>query len=185
MGQPEGQIQYFTREQVTGAAASVPALVSASDIFFLSSDNSINSVTTNFVALGYLSGMLIAISGSKQNNNNFLIIQVTADKLYVEESSVSPENDAATYPVSISGTAILRANQGNVSDARNFERSYICTICNQSFPESKMQYFRGRWYCHPNGDYKDIASILKREWSSGYKPAELGTERIVPPIIRG
>jgi hypothetical protein len=184
MGQPEGQIQYYTREQVTGASgASVPSLSGLTDISFLSSDNSINSTSTNFKTSGYEAGMLIAISGSLQNDKNFLIFNVTANKLKVVESSVAPE--AAGHTIAISAATVLRANQGNVSNVKKFERAFICTICNQSFGESQMRYFRGRWYCLPNGDYKDIASILKREWAAGYKPAGLGTERIVPPIIKG
>jgi hypothetical protein len=185
MGQPEGQVQYFTREQVTAALsnAAVPSLSGLTDISFNSADNSINSLTTDFVAAGYASGMLIMISGSVQNNNNFLVWSVTSNKMIVEESSVAPEIAGAT--IAIAGTSILRANQGNVREAKLGERCYICTICNQSFPESKMQYFRGRWYCIPNGDFKDIASILKVEWARGYKPSGLGEERIVPPIIKG
>jgi hypothetical protein len=184
MGQPEGQVQYYTREQVTGASgASVPSLSGLTDISFSSSDNSINSISTNFVSSGFKSGQLIVISGSSRNNNNFLIINVYANKMLVQESSVAPE--VAGSSISISGTSILQANQGNVKESKLGERSYICAICNQPFPESRMQYFRGKWYCIPNGDYKDIASILKVEWARGYKPAELGTERIVPPIIKG
>jgi hypothetical protein len=79
----------------------------------------------------------------------------------------------------------LLANQGNVPDAALGERSWICTICNQAFAESKVRKFRGKIYCIPNGDYKDIAAILKLERARRYKPDGLGTERIVPPIIRG
>jgi hypothetical protein len=84
-----------------------------------------------------------------------------------------------------SGGYALLANQGNPPGAQLGERCYICTICNIAFPESKMRLFRGRYYCVPNDDYKDIASILKVEWARGYKPQGLGTERIIPPIIRG
>jgi hypothetical protein len=79
----------------------------------------------------------------------------------------------------------LLANQGNSPDAQVGERTWICTICNQAFPESKIRLFRGKYYCIPNGDYKDIGSILKQERARRYKPDKLGTERIVPPIIRG
>lgn len=89
------------------------------------------------------------------------------------------------YDSADEGGYVLAANQGNPPDSRMGERCYICTVCNQAFPESKMRYFRGKWYCIPNDDYKDIASILKLEWARGYKPANLGTERIVPPIIKG
>jgi len=79
----------------------------------------------------------------------------------------------------------LLANQGNPPDAALGERSWICTVCNQAFPESKIRKFRGKYYCIPNGDYKDIASILLQERARRYKPAGIGTERIVPPIIKG
>ena len=79
----------------------------------------------------------------------------------------------------------LLANQGNCADAKLDERSWICTICNQAFPESKVRKFRGKIYCIPNGDYKDIGSILRMERARRYKPDGLGSERIVPPIIRG
>ena len=183
MGQPEGQVQYYTREQVTGAGASVPVLSSVTDISFQSQDNSINSVSSNFLTTGYLAGMYIAVSGSQRNDRQFLIASVTATKLLVIDASVAPES--AGNSITIGPATVLRANQGNVKDAPRFVRSYICTICNQSFPETKMQYFRGKWYCYPNGDYKDIASILKVEWARGYKPAGLGEERIIPPIIKG
>ena len=189
MGQPEGQVQYYTREQVLGTSglASVPVLSGLTDVFFLSSDNSINSSSTNFLTSGYASGMLIAITGSLQNNSNFLVKSVTANKMLVMESSVAPENDAASYPVGIAGTKILSANQGNKHGPKLGERQYICRICNHAFPEHLMQYFRGGWYCIPNDDYKDIASILKVEWARGYRPAGFGTnnDKVVPPIIKG
>ena len=78
----------------------------------------------------------------------------------------------------------LLANQGQ-TDAKLGERSWICTICNQAFPESKVRKFRGKIYCIPNGDYKDIASILLTERARRYKPEGIGKERIVLPIIRG
>ena len=78
----------------------------------------------------------------------------------------------------------LLANQGQ-TDAKLGERSWICTICNQAFPESKIRKFRGKYYCIPNGDYKDIASILLTERARRYKPAGIGTERIVLPIVKG
>jgi hypothetical protein len=184
MGQPEGQIQYYTREQVTGVSgAPVPSLSGLTDISFAATDNSINSSTTDFVAAGFASGQLIAIAGSAQNDKNFLIASVSQYKMLVIDASVAPEAAGAT--IAISGASVLRANQGNVSAAERFERCYICAVCNQSFPESRMQYFRGKWYCFQNGDYKDVASILKVEWARGYKPSGLGTERIVPPIIKG
>jgi hypothetical protein len=184
MGQPEGQVQYYTREQVTGASgASVPSLSGLTDISFDSSDNSINSTVTNFITSGFEAGQLFTVSGSTYNNKNFLAHEVRANKMLLTEDCVSPEAAGAT--IAISGTSLLRANQGNIEGPKLGERSYICTICNQSFPESKMQYFRGKWYCMPNGDYMDIRSILKVEWARGYKPAGLGTERIVPPIIKG
>ncbi len=83
------------------------------------------------------------------------------------------------------GGYVLVANQGNPPDARLGERSWICTICNQPFPESKIRKFRGKYYCIPNGDYRDIAAILKLEAARRYKPEGLGKERVVPPIIRG
>jgi hypothetical protein len=91
------------------------------------------------------------------------------------------------YNVLDSGGYVLEANQGNSPEPSLGERSYICTICNQVFPEGKMMYFRGKWYCVPNGDYKDIASTLKVEWARGYRPAGMGTndDRVVPPIIKG
>ncbi len=79
----------------------------------------------------------------------------------------------------------LLANQGNPPDSKLGERSWICTVCNQPFPESQIRRFRGKYYCIPNGDYKDIASILKTERARRYKPALLGTERVIPPIVRG
>ena len=79
----------------------------------------------------------------------------------------------------------LLANQGNVADAKADERCWICTICNQSFPESKVRKFRGKIYCIPNGDYLDIPSILRQERARRYKPDGIGRERIVPPVIRG
>jgi hypothetical protein len=161
--------------------AAVPALTGLTDISFESSDNSINSTSTDLSV--YAPGQLITISGSVQNNNNFLIISASARKLKVQESSVSPEAAGAT--IAITGTSLLLASEGNPTGNALGERAYICCICDQAFPESKMQYFRGKWYCHPNGDYKDIASILKIEWARGYKPAGLGTERIIPPIIKG
>ena len=187
MGQPEGQVQYYTRENVSAALSyiAVPVLSGLTDIVFRADDNSINSTTTDFLASGFASGQLITILGSKQNNKNLLIMSATKGKLIVAEDSISPENDASTYPVSIAPTKILRANQGNVGTINKYERQYICTICNQPFPEDKMQYFRGKWYCIPNGDYKDISSILMVEWARGYKPEGIGTERIVPPIIKG
>ena len=83
------------------------------------------------------------------------------------------------------GGYVLEANQGNSSDAKLGERSWICTVCNQSFPEGKMREFRGKWYCIPNGDFKDIRSILKQEAARRYRPGGYGRETIVPPIIRG
>jgi hypothetical protein len=79
----------------------------------------------------------------------------------------------------------LLANQGNCPDAKLNERTWICTICNQAFPESKIRRFRGKIYCIPNGDYRDIPSILRQERARRYKPDGIGTERIVPPVIRG
>ena len=79
----------------------------------------------------------------------------------------------------------LLANQGNSPDAKMGERTWICTICNQAFPESKVRKFRGKIYCIPNGDYKDIRSILKTESARRYKPDGIGKERIVLPIIKG
>jgi hypothetical protein len=89
------------------------------------------------------------------------------------------------YDVRDPGGYGLLANQGNCPDAALGERSWICTVCNQAFPESKIRKFRGKYYCIPNGDYKDIASILRMERSRRYKPAGIGTERVVPPIIKG
>jgi len=79
----------------------------------------------------------------------------------------------------------LLANQGNSPEAKVGERCWICTVCNQAFPESKIRKFRGKYYCIPNGDYKDIAAILKLERARRYKPDGIGRERIVLPIIRG
>jgi len=187
MGQPEGQVQYYTREQVLGSSslASVPVVSNATDISFDSRDNSINSVTTDFLALLYAPGMLLVITGSVRNNKTLLIKTVTQRKMIVMEDSIAPESAGSS--VSINGATVLRANQGNIDGPKLGERQYICTVCNQAFPESKMQYFRGKWYCQPNGDYKDIASILKVEWARGYRPAGFGTndDRVVPPIIKG
>ena len=83
------------------------------------------------------------------------------------------------------GGYVLRANQGNTTGAKLGERSWICTICAQAFPEHLIRKFRGKYYCIPNGDFKDISAILKLERARRYKPAGLGTERIVPPIIKG
>ena len=79
----------------------------------------------------------------------------------------------------------LLANQGNCPDAKVGERSWICTICAQAFPESKIRKFRGKYYCIPNGDFKDIASILLAERAKRYKPDGIGKERFVLPIIKG
>lgn len=89
------------------------------------------------------------------------------------------------YNVLDEGGYVLEANQGNPTGSQLGERCWICVVCNQSFPESKMRTFRGKWYCTPNGDFKDIASILKMERARRYKPAGLGSERVVPPIIKG
>ena len=88
------------------------------------------------------------------------------------------------YDAADPGGYSLLANQGQ-TDAKLGERSWICTICAQAFPESKIRKFRGKYYCIPNGDYKDIAAILKLERARRYKPAGIGTERIIPPIIKG
>ena len=179
-----GQVQFFTKEQVLsgGDISGVPSLT-ATDISFDSSDNSINSASTDFLASGYASGMLIVISGSSGNNLQFVIQEALAHKLKVIDGSVTPEVAGAS--ITIGPSYVLLANQGNVPDARLDERSWICTVCNQSFPESKIRKFRGKYYCIPNGDYKDIASILKTESARRYKPEGLGRERIVPPIIKG
>jgi hypothetical protein len=185
MGQPEGQIQYYTREEVLsgGATSGVPFLSSLSDIAFNASDNSISSTTTDFIAEGFAIGMLILFSGSTNNNVQGIAKSVEQYKMGLFDCVLVDETAGSV--ISIGPAYTHRANQGNKSDAKLGERQYICTICNHAFPERLMQYFRGRWYCIPNGDFKDIASILKQEWSRGYKPAGLGTERVVPPIIKG
>lgn len=42
------------------------------------------------------------------------------------------------------------------------ERWYHCSVCDFCFPESLVVKFRGRIYGKPCGDYKDIASILRK-----------------------
>ena len=95
-----------------------------------------------------------------------------------------PANIATIFATATSGYGLL-ANQGQTVDPKMNERSWICTICNQAFPEHLIRKFRGKYYCIPNGDYKDIASILKTERARRYKPDGIGTERVIPPIIRG
>ena len=157
--------------------------ITGSDLSFLTSDNSINSVSTNFVTSGYAAGMQIVITGSAKNNIQFVLKTVTANKMTLIDGTVNPE--AAGASVTLAGAYVLLANQGNSPDAKLGERSWICTICAQSFPESKIRKFRGKYYCIPNGDYKDMASQLKLEASRRYKPAGLGSERIVLPIVKG
>lgn len=179
-----GQIQFYTKEQVLAGTPTtgVPS-ITATDLFFLTRDNSINSTSTNFVIAGFAAGMQIVVSGSAGNNQQFVISSVSPAKMLLIDGTVNPENAGAS--VTLSGAYVLLVNQGNVPDAKLGERSWICTVCNQSFPASKIRQFRGKYYCIPNGDYKDIASILKTESARRYKPAGLGTERIIPPIIRG
>lgn len=158
--------------------------VSGSDISFESSDNSIRSVSTNFRMAGYLAGMQIAVSGSDRNNVIGLIKEVSNYKLIMIDCMIAPESAGET--ISIAPNYVLRANQGNSREANLGERCYICTVCNQSFPERLMREFRGKYYCIPNDDYKDIAAIIKKEVAAGYIPARLGTDdRVVPPIIKG
>jgi hypothetical protein len=185
MGQPEGQVQYYTREQVlSGSSTSGVPSLSATDISFVSQDNSIRSVSTNFVTALYAAGMQIAITGSALNNIVGLIKEVYANKLIMIDCVIAPESAGAS--ISIAPNYILAANVGNSDRQLNFERCYICCICNQSFPERLMRLFRGRYYCVPNDDYKDIASILKREAAAGYRPAGLGVnDKVIPPIIKG
>jgi hypothetical protein len=184
MGQPEGQIQYYTREEVlSGTESSGVPSVSASDISFIAEDNSIRSVSTDLISEGFAQGMLVSISGSTNNNTQGIVKSVEQFKMIMFDCVLVDE--VAGSAIALSPGYVYRANQGNKPDAVLGERMYICAVCNCAFPESKMQYFRGKWYCVPNGDYKDIASILKVEWARGYKPARLGTERIVPPIIKG
>jgi len=180
-----GQIQFFTKEQVLAGTLTtgVPTLSGATDLSFLVADNSVNSTVSNFLTTGYAAGMLIAITGSANNNRQFVVKQVTANKMILWDGSVSPESAGAS--ITIANGYVLVANQGNNPFAKLNERTWICTVCNQSFPEGMIRRFRGKYYCIPNGDYKDIASILKTERARRYKPAGIGTERIVPPIIRG
>ena len=179
-----GQVQFFTKEQVLsgGAISGVPSLT-ATDISFDPSDNSINSTSSDFLTTGFVSGMLVVISGSSGNNLQFVIQEALAHKLKVIDGSVTPEVAGAS--ITIGPSYVLLANQGNTPDAKLDERSWICTVCNQSFPESKIRKFRGKYYCIPNGDYKDIGAILKLERARRYKPDGIGRERIVPPIIKG
>ncbi|MFA5335692.1 MAG: hypothetical protein WC324_02105 [Candidatus Omnitrophota bacterium] len=159
----------------------VPSLT-ASDIRFDSSDNSIRSTGT--ILSGYLAGMQVAISGSERNNVIGVIKEVSRNKLIMMDCVIVPESAGAS--ISIAPNYILRANQGNSREANLGERCYICCVCNQSFPERLMREFRGKYYCIPNDDYKDIASIIKRETAAGYRPSGLGTDdRVVPPIIKG
>ena len=179
-----GQIQFFTKEQVlAGTSTTGVPTVSGTDISFLSSDNSINSTSTNFVTSGYAAGMLITITSSGANNGRQYVIQsVAPKKMIVIDGSVLPESAGGS--ITLSHGYVLYANQGQ-TDAKISERSWICTVCNQSFPERLIRKFRGKYYCVPNGDYKDIASILKTERARRYKPEGIGRERIVPPIIEG
>jgi hypothetical protein len=185
MGQPEGQVQYYVREQVlSGTGTSGVPSFSGTDISFVSVDNSIRSVSTSFIAAGLVAGMQIAISGSTRNNVIGVAKEVYANKVIMTDCVIAPESAGAT--VAIAPNYILCANEGNSDRQIRFERNYICCICDQSFPERLMRYFRGRWYCIPNDDYKDIASILKREYAAGYRPAGLGVnDKVIPPIIKG
>jgi len=182
---PNGQVQFYFREQVRAdfSITGIPT-VSASDISFSTEDNSIRSTLTNFVLLGYEPQMQIVISGSAYNNVIGVIKEAYPHKLIMFDCVIALE--AAGASITIAPNYILRANVGNPREASLGERCYICDICRDAFPKHLVREFRGKYYCIPNGDYKDIASILRREYAAGYRPKNLGTDdRVVPPIIKG
>jgi hypothetical protein len=182
---PNGQIQFYFREQVRAdfSITGIPT-ATASDIRFSTEDNSLNSSSTNFQSLGYEAAMQIAISGSARNNVIGVIKEVYRHKIILIDCALVPEDAGAS--VTIAPNYILRANVGNSDDAAIGERCYICDVCRGVFPKHLVREFRGKYYCVPNEDYKDIASILKREYAAGYRPKNLGTDdRVIPPIIKG
>ena len=179
-----GQVQFFVKEQVlAGTPTTGVPTVTATDLSFKTADNSINSTVTNFKTTGFAAGMQIVVKGSAGNDDQYVIKSVVAAKMILIDGAVTPENAGAS--ITLSPAYVLLVNQGNSPDAHMDERSFICTVCAQAFPEGKIRKFRGKYYCIPNGDYRDIASILKVERAKRWKPLGIGSERIVPPIIKG
>ena len=50
-----------------------------------------------------------------------------------------------------------------IPPGQTFEGSRRCAQCGFLYKYHDLKYFRGRYYGIPCGDYKDIASILRRE----------------------
>jgi hypothetical protein len=69
----------------------------STDIFFLSLDNSINTVSGDFLAAGFLSGQVISISGSLLNNiPEAIILSVTTNEIVIDNATpIVDENDAS------------------------------------------------------------------------------------------
>lgn len=64
--------------------------------------------------------------------------------------------------VTINGVDYLEPSAGDTKGFR-FQKSHECFACGLDFPESRMKYFRGRWYGIPCKCFKDIYSLLKLE----------------------
>lgn len=40
------------------------------------------------------------------------------------------------------------------------EEKHRCGICGYIYPESKLTFFEGKYYCHPHRCYEDIDGII-------------------------
>lgn len=78
------------------------------------------------------------------------------------------------------GNLVLRQVQqpsdGNVPGQIG-QRSYRCVKCGFAFKEKDVQFFRGKPYGVPCGDYKDIRSILLKERSERLQSRRKGGSR--------
>jgi len=69
-----------------GEKQESPVILSASDLSFLDSDSSINSVTTDFRYLRLTIGDTITVSGSASNDGTLTVATISQNKITVDEA---------------------------------------------------------------------------------------------------
>lgn len=83
---------------------------------------------------------------------------------YIESESV-PEpheiKDAGRIIGELPGTIDVASD--GIPPGQTFEGSRRCAQCGFLYKYHDLKWFRGRYYGIPCGDYRDIASILRRE----------------------
>lgn len=97
----------------------------------------------------------------------------TLNEVVVNEQHLTVSSGSVAVILTASGSILLTGTSQKVYEAseglppgRSFLKSYRCANCGTLFKESQIRWFRGQAYGMPCGDYKDIASIIRRERES-------------------